>query len=167
MRRLLLPLVLAASCAPAFAVERDFGDVVRALSDEFHTRPTRIPLFGLVNAFTFVARPAGARHIDLAIFENLSMAGRDTREVMDKVKRAVGRGWAPFVSVRSRRAGQEQLVLVYMRTEGRNCRLLVTSVEPNEAVVVELKVNPDGLRQWIGDPEESALSIHGSGTDVP
>ena len=56
MRRLLLLLALSPA---TFAVDRQFGDIVRAISDEFHTKPTRIPFFGLVNVVAFVARPAG------------------------------------------------------------------------------------------------------------
>lgn len=151
-------LALALSCSAAFAVERDFGDVVRALSSELHSRPARIPLMSLVNAFTFVARPAGARHLDFAIFEHAGTANRSEHDLMQSVRNAVGRGWAPFVTVRSRRPGQSELVMVYMRTEGRDCRLLVASAEHDQTVVVELKVNPDALRQWISDPEEAARS---------
>ncbi|MBS1873364.1 MAG: hypothetical protein JSU00_09115 [Acidobacteria bacterium] len=164
MRRILaLGLLL---CAPAaFAVERDFGDLVRALSDELHCRPTRIPFFGLVNLVAFVAEPAGAKHLDLAIFEHPNIDVRAEHRLLQTVQRAVGRGWSPFVTVRSRRSGQFELVMVYMRREGRDCRLLVTSIQRDEAVVVELKLNPDGLERWIADPELSARSVHGDSTN--
>ena len=162
MRRLRFALMAFALSTPAaFAVDREFSDIVHALSAEFHAEPTRIPFFGLINAVTFVARPAGTRHVDLAIFENLNHGDRSGRDLMAIVKRAVGRGWAPFVTVQSRRSGQEELVLVYMRTEGRNCRLLVTSVERHEATVVELKLNAEALERWIACPRESAQSTHG------
>ena len=127
------------------AVDREFSDIVRAISDEFRAQPTRIPLFGLVNAFTYVVRPAGTSHIDLAVFEKLNVRHHDGAELSDAIQRAVGRGWAPFVQVHSRRHGSDEVVLVYMRSEGRNCRLLVTSIEREEATVVQLKLNPEGL----------------------
>jgi hypothetical protein len=166
MRR--LPLLLAACtlAAPAaFAVDRQFSDIVRAISDEFHTRPMHIPLFGLVNAVTFVARPAGTSHIDLAVFEHIDTGDRTGRDLQQIVQRAVGRGWQPFVQVHSRHHGGEELVMVYMRPEGRECRLLVTSIERSEATVVQLKLNPDGLQRWISDPEGSARSTHGDDSD--
>lgn len=101
----------------ALAVDREFNDIVRAISVEFGTRPVHIPLFGLVNAFTFVVRPAGTSHIDLAVFEKLNTGDRDGRDLQDMVRRSVGRGWTPFVQVHSRRNGGE-MVLVYMRMEG-------------------------------------------------
>ena len=157
MRRLLLLLALSPA---TFAVDRQFGDIVRAISDEFHTKPTRIPFFGLVNVVAFVARPAGASHIDVAVFEHLDTSDRTGRDLQQLVQRAVGRGWQPFIQVHSRRHGAEELVMVYLRPEGRSCRLLVTSIERDQATVVELKLNPDGFERWISDPEESALSSH-------
>ena len=120
-----------------------------------------IPLFGLVNAVTFVVRPAGASRIDLAVFENLDLGNRSERDLDQMIQRSVGRGWTPFVQVHSRKRGGEEVVLVYMRTEGKNCRLLVTSIERAEATVVELRLNPEGLLRWIASPQESAHSTHG------
>ena len=63
------------------AADREFTDVVRVISDEFHTRPTSIPFFGLVNVVTAVVHPAGARHIDLAVFEHLNSRDREGRNL--------------------------------------------------------------------------------------
>ncbi len=161
MRRIGILLIASVLCSPAaLAVDREFNDIVRSLSDEFRAQPTRIPFFGLVNAFTFVARPAGASHIDLAVFEHLNLGVRNGQDLLEMVRRSVGRGWTPFVQVHSRRNGE--LVLVYLRMEGRNCRLLVTSIERDEATVVQLRLNPDGLQRWISAPRESARSSHGN-----
>jgi hypothetical protein len=158
MRRILLAAAAAALLSPAvLAVDREFKEIVRAIGDEFRARPKRLPFVGgFVNFVTFFARPAGAKHIDFAIFENLDTRGRTGEEVRDLVQRAVGRGWRPFVQVYSRRHGHQETVLVYMRPEGRDCRLLVTTVERHEAVVVQLKLNPEGVQRWVHYPLESA-----------
>ena len=162
MRRLSIALLACALGSPAaFAVDREFSDIVRAISDEFGTKPMHIPLFGLVNVVAFVARPAGTSHIDLAVFENFRAGDRRTSDLLQSVKKAVGRGWAPFVTVQTHRPGSEEVVAVYMRTEGKHCRLLVTSIEHSEATVVELRLNPEGLQRWISCPLESARSTHG------
>ena len=145
---------LLASCA-AYATDREFKDIVNAISDEFHTRPMKIPFFGLVNVVTFVARPAGTKHINLAVFENLDTRDREGRDLVRSIKRSVGGAWKPFVQVWSNR-GHEETVLVYVRGEGKDCRFLITTIEPNEATVVELKVNPEALQKWLVMPLESA-----------
>ncbi len=145
-----------AICFPSLAVDRDFNDIVRLLAGEFRSRPERIPLFGLVNMVTFVARPAGTSHIDLAMFHDIQKHGPVGRNVSGLIEDTVGRGWAPFVRVRSRHKGFEEMVLVYLRTEGRDCRILLTAIERDEATVIQLRLNPEGLQRWIAAPLESA-----------
>jgi hypothetical protein len=160
MRQALVVVAVLAFLTPAAqAVDRDFKEIVQALSYEWRAKPTRIPLMGLVNFVSFVARPAGVRHIDIAVFENLNGRGVMSADLLARVEQTVGRSWKPFVKVVSRRKGSEETVLVYMRTEGRDCNLLVTSVERNEATLVHLRLNPEGLERWISEPRDSALNI--------
>jgi hypothetical protein len=149
----------------AQAADREFTDVVRVISDEFHTRPVSIPMFGLVNVFTAVVRPAGTRHIDLAVFEHLNSRDREGRDMLQSILNAVGRSWKPFVQVRSRRNGHEETVLVYMRQQGREWKLLVTAVERDEATVVQLLLNPDALARWVASPERCARHWNGEITE--
>jgi hypothetical protein len=102
MRPILFCLLASVS---AQAADREFTEVVRVISDEFHTRPTSIPLFGLVNVFAAAVHPAGAKHIDLAIFENLGSRDREGRSLSEAILNAVGRSWKPFIQVRSQRPG--------------------------------------------------------------
>ncbi len=149
----------------ARAADREFTDVVRIISDEFHARPTSIPLFGLVNVFAAAVRPAGARHIDLAVFEHLNSHDREGRDLTQSILSAVGRSWRPFVQVRSRRDGHEETVLVYMRQQGREWKLLVTAVERDEATVVQLLLNADALARWMESPERCARHWNGEITE--
>ena len=144
------------TAASAQAADREFTEVVRVISDEFHTRPTSIPFFGLVNVFTAAVRPAGTRHIDLAVFEHLGDHDRKGRNLSEAILNAVGRSWKPFVEVRSRRNGREETVLVYMRQQGSEWKLLVTAVERDEATVVQLLLNADALARWMASPEHCA-----------
>lgn len=158
MRGAFAAIAVALWLAPAAsAVDRDFKEIVQAFSEEFRKPPTRIPMFGLANFVTFIARPAGVRHIDLAVFEGVDGRGVMDQKLRGTIERAVGRGWKPFVTVTSRRGGHPETVLVYMKPEGRDCRLLVTSIEANEATVVQLRLNPEGLERWIAAPRDSAL----------
>lgn len=158
-------LVCAAASIAAHATDREFKDVVNAIADEFHARPTHIPFFGLVNVVTFMARPAGTKHIDLALFENLNSYDREGRDVMLSVRRAVGGAWKPFVQVWSRKPGHDETVMVYVRMQGRDCTFLVANVEPNEATVVQVKLNPEALQKWLVLPRESVMHRWGRERD--
>lgn len=160
MRPVSIAMLLFATVG-AQAADREFNEVVRTISDEFHTRPTSIPMFGLVNIFTAAVHPAGTRHIDLAIFEHLSSHDREGRNLGESLLNAVGRSWKPFVQVRSHRNGKDETVLVYMRQEGKEWKLLVTAVEQDEATVVQLLLNPDALARWMASPEHCARHWNG------
>jgi hypothetical protein len=165
MRPALLALCLV-TAASLHAADREFNDIVRAISQEFHTRPTTIPFFGIVNVFAETLRPAGTHHIDLAVFEHLTDHDRDGRNLPEMIQAAVGHAWKPFVKVRSFKNGSEETVLVYMRQEGpKDWRLLVTAVERDEATVVQLRLNAEALAQWVKDPEHKALRWHGDITE--
>ena len=101
MKRAALVTLLAAGSALGLrAADREFRSVVDAISGEFHTRPMHIPLFGLVNVVTFVAHPAGAKHVDLAIFQNLDQHTRVGQNVLVSLRHAVGLEWKPFFQAR-------------------------------------------------------------------
>jgi len=151
-------LLLAAALAPAtFAADREFRDVVEALSDAFRSRPMKIPLMGLVNAVAFVARPAGTRHIDIAVFEDLDTRGTNGRDISATIRNAVGGPWKPFLQIRRTNDGRDENVLVYMRQQGRDWKLLLASVERRQATVVQLALNPEALERWLKDPITNAL----------
>jgi hypothetical protein len=148
---LIVSACLMLSCAAMQAGEREFDDIVHAISDQFHARPAHIPFFGLVNFATFVTRPAGVKHLDLAVFENLDLDGRATRDLAETI-RAVGPNWLPFVRVQ----GRAETVLVYMAQERNDCKLLVVAIENAEITVVALKLNPEAIEVWLRQPEAAA-----------
>jgi hypothetical protein len=148
------------SCAVLQGAEREFDDIVRAISDQFHTRPLHIPFLGLLNLATFVAHPAGVKHLDIAVFENLDVDGHAARDVAEAIRKSADHSWRPFVQVRSWNHGHDETVIVYMGDAGADCKLLVMTLEPGEATVVEVKLNPEGLQVWLNRPEDAAVHHH-------
>jgi hypothetical protein len=147
----------------ANAADRDFKEIVRAIANEYHTEPTHIPLLGLISTVTFVARPGGTKQLDLAVFENLKTEGHDGAKVAARIREIVGASWKPFVEVRSRKKGKEEITLIYMRPEGHDFRMLITAIEHDEATVVQLKLNRAAIRRWLDNPiDEASDSIPGA-----
>jgi hypothetical protein len=156
VRAVLVLMLLGA--ATTSAADREFTRIVNAISREFHTRPTHLPMFGFVNVAMFVARPEGMRHLDFATFEHLNSSGRAGGDLPRAILEAAGSAWKPFVQVFSRRKGEAETVFVFMRPDGEDCRLLVASVEKTEATVVQMKLNAKALSRWLSEPRGSALS---------
>lgn len=149
---LLVAASLMLSCAVLQGAEHGFDAIVRAVSGQLHTRPTHIPLFGLVNFATFVAHPAGVKHVNLAVFENLDLDDHAARDLAGAIQ-SVDDGWRPFVRV----VGHAETVLVYMTQDRSDCKLLVAAIETGEITIVELKLNPEALQAWLREPEASAV----------
>jgi hypothetical protein len=145
---LIVASVWMLSAAMLQGAEHGFDEMVQAISDQLHARPLHIPFFGLVNVAAAVARPAGVKHLDLAVFQNLDVDESAAREI-GKAVRQIDGGWRPFIHVRSSQHGHDENVVVYMTADGGDCKLLVMTLEPNEATVVEVRLNPENLEAFL------------------
>jgi hypothetical protein len=151
-RGLVVVCAAAASLAfsiPARAADREFKDIVSAICEEFQTKPMHIPLMGLVSGFVKVAHPAGAKQLDLAIFEDLDASKGSGRNLAESVRAAVGRWMQPMVQDRQTKNGQDETVLVYMFEKGKDANVLTVVIEADQAIVTELRLNPEAMQKWI------------------
>jgi hypothetical protein len=137
------------TCAPADAADREFKDVVAAISEEFQTKPMHIPLMGLVSGVVKVVHPAGTKQLDVAIFEDLDASKGSGRDLAESVRSAVGRWMQPVVQDHERRNGQDQTVLVYMFEKGKDANVLTVIVERDQAIVTEVRLNPEVMSKWV------------------
>ncbi|MCL4401805.1 MAG: hypothetical protein M1436_03945 [Acidobacteria bacterium] len=142
MKPALLAILITATLA---AGDREFDTLVRGIETDYHVRHTRIPLFGVVNFFVKVIRPAGARDVRLAVFENFSASGLE-----QTVGGRLGPEWRPFIRVISRHG--RETTLIYTSQAGEHVKMLIANMEPNETTVVHLRVDPRGLEPWVRQP---------------
>ena len=149
MARLAVLALAAATLAPAG--DAAFDALVRRVESRYAVRRTRIPMFGLVNFFVKVSRPAGAKDLKLAIFEDFGTPGTDFH---DLVAETLEPGWQPFVQVRSERETDS----IYVQTGKHDLKMLITAAEPRETVLMQIKLDPKALRRWFEDPARMAKS---------
>jgi hypothetical protein len=151
-RLLLTVLSLAAAslftvAQPAFAKD-DFGRIVHHIEANYHTHRHYRFVMGLAG-FTFkVSHFAGVKSFKGAIFENSEFAasGSDTR--FDQVIRgAMDSGWQPLVQSYDRHSGER--TYIYAQNQGKDMRVLVVNLEPTEAVVLQVKVDPAKLSDFV------------------
>jgi hypothetical protein len=132
----------------AGARDHDFDRIVSSLESHYGQKRLYIPFFGIANFFVRTVRPAGARDIKLAIFEDLDR-GHPSPEDLDRMFTSLpAQGWSPFVRVQSR----HERVHIYSRRMKNDWELLITTLERDEAVVVRVRLNPDGLARWVNEP---------------
>jgi hypothetical protein len=86
----------------------------------------------------------------MAYFENQHLDGTDTDKELDEIVARAGRsGWRPMVRSVSRRSGEH--VYIYAQNAGKDLKLLVVNVEPDEAEVIQVKVDPKRLEEFIDE----------------
>lgn len=133
---LALPLTLPAS---------EFDWLVREFSRESGAKQTHIPFFGLVRFAVSVGHPAGTSELKLAVFEHTDLESSRFRRLTDSV---VGRDWKPMVRVRSRSGESTN---IYAQSQGKELRLLIASLDHDDATFVQVRIRPEELMKFVDD----------------
>ncbi len=128
----------------------DFTSIVHHIEANYHVHRNHrwaVGFAGLVVKFWHVA---GVKNFKGAIFEDQHLENTATDQKLDEiVLRAGESGWQPMVKSYSRRTGEH--AFVYAKPEGHDLKLLIVSVEPNEAAVIQVKVDPDKLNDFLDE----------------
>src|SRR5579864_1986563 len=157
-----LALSVAAFFGPAqnaFARD-DFGKIVHHIEANYHVHRQHRWVMGLAGFTVKFWHIAGVKNFKGAIFENQPFvnAASDTR--FDEVVRAaMDSGWQPLVQSWDRHTGERTYVYAQevASKKGSDMKLLVVNLESNEAVVLQVKVDPEKLDEFI---EETSAGHH-------
>ncbi|MGZ4828788.1 MAG: hypothetical protein ACXV5J_07260 [Candidatus Angelobacter sp.] len=151
-------LFVAALLAPAqnaFAKD-DFGKIVHHIETNYHVHRQHRWVMGLAGFTVKFWHFAGVKSLKGAIFENqrFTNAASDTR--FDEIVRAaMDSGWQPLVQSWDRHTGER--TYIYAQDLGKDMKLLVVNLESNEAVVLQVRVDPQKLNDFI---EETSSGHH-------
>ena len=140
-------LVLAAHVAMA---KDDFTEVVQHIESHYHVHRNFRFMMGFAGMMVKVSHAGGVKTLNAAIFEDQKFQGSGADNEFDEVMRkALKSGWSPVVRTHSRRSGEH--TYIYARSDGRDLKILLATVEPSEAVVMEFKVDPKRLEAFINE----------------
>lgn len=128
---------------PALAEDWDFDRAVRGVERDLGGRRLKIPLFGLISAIAYpVYRPMGVKNFKMVIFEDLERR----REAAPAPRLELGPGWRPVVRVVERHG---DTVNIYARDEGTWVRMILLTVDHDDAVLMQFKIRPSGLLTFV------------------
>ena len=139
----------------AFARD-DFGKIVHHIEAKYHVHRQHRWVMGLAGFTVKFWHIGGVKNFKGAIFENQPFvnAASDTR--FDEVVRAaMDSGWQPLVQSWDRHTGER--TYIYAQDLGKDMKVLVVNLESNEAVVLQVKVDPQKLNDFI---EETSAGHH-------
>ena len=128
----------------------DFGRIVHHIEASYHVHRNYRFLFGFAGLVVRCSHIGGVKSLKMAYFENQHLDGTNTDKELDGIiARAGESGWRPMVRSVSRRSGEH--VYIYAQNASNDLKLLVVNVEPDEAEVIQVKVDPKRLEEFIDE----------------
>ncbi len=137
--------------------------IKKHLKTKYKAKKVKIPFMWLAKFAVSVVRPAGVKSFNVTLYENLKFSKETLDMEMQKAMRAsLGAEWIPIIRVRSR---EGQQVYMYMREAGNNVRMMLVTIENNQAAVIRAKFNPEKLAEFINDPKIFGISLSDNNSD--
>ncbi len=154
---LVLAVGFAALAQTAAAKSNEFDKVCDHLETRYAAKKVKIPFMWLARFAVGVVRPAGVKAFKVTIYRDLKFSPATLNEEMkETMKTAFGDEWSPILRVRSVQGDQ---VFMNMREAGKNLKIILVSINKDEAVVVRATFNPDKLAEFIEDPKIFGISF--------
>src|SRR5215831_1307935 len=155
-------IMIALLVSPSFlalAKGKGFKDVVKHIETTYGAKKVRIPLLGLANFAVKLVRPAGVKGFKLAVFEDQNFSAREGAASFDAVMRqAYNKDWQPMVQVSSKRDGASH-TFIYVKSSGKDVQFALAALDNREAVVLEVKFNPDAAARFLENPKIMGVSL--------
>ncbi len=155
---LTLLLVFSFSFNAVSAKDKDFDSLVRHLENNYQAKKVKIPFMWLARFAVKVVRPAGVKSFNVTLFENLKF----TQSILDNelkqsMQNSLSSDWSSVLRVRSRDGEQ---VYAYIRESGKDFKLILVTIDKNQAAVVRATFNPDKLADFIENPKIFGISLN-------
>jgi hypothetical protein len=166
--------LLAVTTVPQ-AKDDDFKSVVKMIEQFYKVKHQGIPLLAKagMKAATTIARIKGgtarrlaeAGSIKLAVFEDQSFNSREGLTAFrTTLNNALSNSWTPLIQTLS--APNNEQTYIFLRNIGDKYNVLVVTIEPSNATVVQVTVSARNLALLMRDPNEMGRSITEEATIV-
>jgi hypothetical protein len=150
--------LLFAICVPFLKQDiraDDFARIVHYLEAGYHVHRNYRFLMAVTGVAVKCSHVGGVKTFKAALFEDQHLDASQLDERLDElVERASSSGWQPLVKSVSRHSGEH--TYIYAQTKGKDLNLLLVSVEPQESVVLQLKLDPANLNVFINEHTRQA-----------
>ena len=154
MKRALAVLFISLLAIPCFGGnDAEFHAVVNTIETQYGTHHMHIPFLGFATFCMRVAGVPGTAGLKLAVFDRLPQNDISEEALQHSIEAAIGESWQPLVRVRSK--GDKELTIIYAVPSEKEIRVLVVSIEQNDATVVQAKVKASQIRKWIEHPDSA------------
>ena len=149
------------------AKDDGFGDVVKLIEQFYHVKHQGIPLLaraGLKTATTVACISGGPRRqiaeagsVKVAYFDDQDFRSSGSYTAFKSSMNSVLTGWSPLIQVASPK--EEEQTYIYLREAGEKFNVMVVTIEPREACVVQVNLSPESLAKLMRNPDEMGNTI--------
>lgn len=154
---MLLLFVISFSAAGIYARSDESKAIAKHLKTKYKAKKVKIPFMWLARFAVRVVRPAGVKSFSVTLYEDLQFSKETLDMEMQKAMRnALSEEWIPIFRIRSR---EGQQAYMYMRESGQNVRLMLVTIENDQAALIQAKINPEKLAEFINDPKIFGISL--------
>src|ERR1043165_3826581 len=151
----------------------DFNSVVKMIEDFYRVKHVGIPFLakaGMKMATTAARikggtarRLAEAGSVKLAVFEDQKFNGEFSK-FRSTLNTALNETWSPLVQTIS--ATDNEQVYIFLREAGEKYNVLVITIDPRDATVVQVTLSPENLKLLLKDPEGTGKAITDEATII-
>jgi hypothetical protein len=96
-----------------------------------------------------MAPQAGERALDVAVFEDQDFSSFNTTAFEALVRKTLDPGWQSIIRVQSKQ--DEEQTCIYGKLQSEDLRLMILTLEPGEAVIIEAQLTPATLLKGLED----------------
>ena len=154
-------VLLSLASGPALAGDKSFSTVVKHIKSNYNGKQQSF--FGMM-MFARMAvkmiKPAGVKNFKVVLLRELDYS-RGPRpgqsEFHSFIRSKIEPVWSPLVQFSSPR--EKQWTYVYALHEKEDLKILVVTMQRAEAVVVQAKVSPEKLIEFMNDPKMMGISF--------
>ncbi len=154
-----LVAVFAFAAVPRInAKKNDYEAIVNHLKTKYQAKKVKIPFMWLARFAVKVVRPAGVKSFSVTMFEDLRFSRATLDEEMQSAMRnSLNADWSPIFRARSRTGEQAYM---YMRESGKDVKIMVVTIDQNQAAVVRATFSPDKLAEFVENPKIFGVSLN-------
>jgi Ca-activated chloride channel family protein len=158
MRRIVILFALfSVPLLEAQAGDDPYARVVEHIEKQCHAKKMNVPFLGVANFILKFWHPAGVKNVKVAIFHDQDLTKSANESFESVLHKAVGTDWSPMVQVYSRKKNES--TYIYYSDPGKDMKFLVVNVQKTEAVVAQVKFEPQKLVEFVQNPRLLGVSL--------
>jgi hypothetical protein len=163
-RMLIIVVLLSLAAATARADDKSFSSVVKHMKTSY--RAKQQGFFGMMMLARFavkLVKPAGVKNFKVAMLRDLDYSEAptpDRAEFHSAIRSKINPMWEPLIQYSAPR--EKQWSYAYVTREKEDVKVLIVTVQRQEAFVVQFKFSPDKLVAFMNDPKLMGISLKGN-----